>query len=159
MTYRTELARYSQIVAGRLPADGSQPGNQAVAQAAVTTTTAARFGLKVGARLNAGPVQLVVTGIIRPTNPASAFWSEDPVAATPALTPGAAGQLPYWIGAVFVGPGALPLIESGIGTGEMTVTWVYPAALSRVTAGQASGLEASVNSLAPPGQRSLPLGS
>ena len=79
MTYRTELARYSQIVAGRLPVGGgSAAGQQAVVQAAVTTATAARFGLKVGARLNAGPVQLVVTGIIRPTNPASAFWSEEP---------------------------------------------------------------------------------
>ena len=87
MTYRTELARYSQIVAGRLPAGGSLPGKQAVLQAAVTTATAARFGLTVGARLNAGPVQLVITGIIRPANPASAFWTEEPVAARPALTP------------------------------------------------------------------------
>lgn len=148
MTYRTELARYSQIVAGRLPVGGgSAAGQQAVVQAAVTTATAARFGLKVGARLNAGPVQLVVTGIIRPTNPASAFWSEEPVAARPALTPGALPQLPYWIGAVFIGPGALPLIESNLGTEEMTVTWVYTAALGRVTASQASGLEANVNSL------------
>ncbi|MGO9191774.1 MAG: hypothetical protein ACLP8X_25410, partial [Streptosporangiaceae bacterium] len=150
MTYRTELARYSQIVAGRLPVGGgSAAGQQAVVrvQAAVTTATAARFGLKVGARLNAGPVQLVVTGIIRPTNPTSAFWSQEPAAARPALTPGASPQLPYWIGAVFIGPGALPLIESSIGTGEMQVTWVYTAALGRLTAGQASGLEASVNSL------------
>jgi putative ABC transport system permease protein len=147
MTYRTELARYSQIVAGRLPAGGSQPGKQAVVQAAVTTATAARFGLKVGARLNAGPVQLVVTGIIRPANPASVFWSQEPVAARPVLVPAASPQPPYWIGAVFIGPGALPLIESNLGTGEMQVTWVYTAALGRLTAGQASGLEASVGSL------------
>ena len=113
----------------------------------MTTATAARFGLKVGARLNAGPVQLVVTGIIRPANPASAFWTEEPVAARPALTQAAAPQLPYWIGAVFVGPGALPLIEASIGTDEMQVTWVYTAALGGLTAGQVSGLEANVNSL------------
>ena len=128
---------------------GSAAGQQAVVQvqAAVTTTTAARFGLKVGTRLDAGPVQLVITGIIRPANPASAFWSEDAVAAKPALTPGSSAQPPYWIGTVFVGPGALPLIEGTIGTGEMQVTWVYTAALGRVTASQASGLAASVNSL------------
>ena len=150
MTFRTELARYSQIVAGRLPVGGgSAAGQQAVVQvqAAVTTTTAARFGLKVGTRLDAGPVQLVITGIIRPANPASAFWSEDAVAAKPALTPGSSAQPPYWIGTVFVGPGALPLIEGTIGTGEMQVTWVYTAALGRVAASQASGLAASVNSL------------
>ncbi len=147
MTYRTELTRYSQIVAGQLPVGGSEPGNQAVVQAAVTTATAARFGLKVGTRLNAGQVQLVVTGIIRPTDPASTFWNQEPVAARPALTQAAAPQLPYWIGAVFIGPGALPLIEANIGPGEMQVAWAYTAALGGLTAGQASGLEASVSSL------------
>ena len=150
MTFRTELARYSQIVAGRLPVGGGSAAEQQAVvqvQAAVTTTTAARFGLKVGTRLDAGPVQLVITGIIRPANPASAFWSEDAVAAKPALTPGSSAQPPYWIGTVFVGPGALPLIEGTIGTGEMQVTWVYTAVLGRVTASQASGLAASVNSL------------
>ncbi len=147
MTYHTELARYSQIVAGQLPVSGSYHGNQAVVQAAVSTATAARFGLQVGARLTAGSIQLVVTGIIRPTNPASTFWSEDPVAARPALTQAAAPQLPYWIGAVFIGPGALPLVEANIGPVEMQVTWVYTAALGGLTAGQADGLEASVSSL------------
>ena len=147
MTYRTALARYSQIVAGRLPAGGPAAGQQAVVQAAVTTATAARFGLRVGTRVNAGPVQLVVTGIIRPANPAATFWSQDPVAARPVLTPAASPQLPYWVGAVFTGPGALPLVESGLGSVEMQVTWVYTAALGGLTAGQVSGLEANVNSL------------
>ncbi len=147
LTYRTALARYSQIVAGRLPVGGSVAGHQAVLQAAVTTTTAARFGLHLGTRLNAGPVQLVVTGIIRPANPASAFWTDDPIAARPSLTPGSPPALPYLIGALFIGPGALPLIETRLGTDEMLVTWGYTVPLGRLTAGQASGLEASVASL------------
>ncbi|MGH3287035.1 MAG: hypothetical protein ACRDPD_20520, partial [Streptosporangiaceae bacterium] len=151
MTYRTDLARYSQIVAGAFPAGGSAPGEQIVIQAAVTTTTAARFGLRVGTRLNAGPLQLVISGIIRPTNPAAAFWSEDLIAARPLLTQAAAPQRPYWTGAVFIGPGAPPLVEGTIGTGEMQVTCVYTAALGRLTAGRADELEASVNSLASSG--------
>jgi putative ABC transport system permease protein len=147
MTYRTDLAHYSQIVAGRLPTGGSAPGERIVLQAAVTATTAARFGLGLGTRLNAGPVQLVISGIIRPTDQAASFWSEDLVADRPVLTKAAAPQLPYWIGTVFVGPGALPLIEGTIGTDEMLVTWAYTADLGRVTAGQASGLEASLNSM------------
>jgi putative ABC transport system permease protein len=147
MTYRTELTRYSQLVAGRLPVTGSEPGKQAVVQAAVTTATAARFGLKVGDQLTAGQIQLVITGIIRPTDPASAFWSQEPVAAAPALTQAAAPELPYWIGAVFVGPGALPLVEANIGPVEMQVTWAYTAALGGLSAGQANGLEASLSSL------------
>jgi putative ABC transport system permease protein len=151
MTYRTDLARYSQIVAGAFPAGGSAPGEQLVVQAAVTTTTAARFGLAVGTRLNAGPLQLVISGIIRPTNPAAAFWTEDRVAARPVLTQAASPQLPYWIGAVFVGSGAPPLLEGTIGTDEMQLTWVYTAALGRLTAGQADELEPSVTSLASSG--------
>ena len=147
LTYRAALARYSQIAAGRLPLGGSVAGHQAVLQAAVTTATAARFGLRLGTRLNAGPVQLVVTGIIRPTNPASAFWTDDPIAARPSLTPGSPPALPYRIGALFIGPGALPLIETRLGTDEMLVTWGYTVPLGRLTAGQASGLEASVASL------------
>ena len=150
MAYRTELDRYSRIVAGRLPVGGSAPaaaGQPALVQAAVTTANAARFGLRVGDRLTAGPVQLVITGIIQPVNPATDFWTVLPAAATPAVSPATAPQLPYWIGAVFIGPGALPLIESGLDTSEMLVTWEYAAALGGVTTGQAGGLEANLNSL------------
>jgi putative ABC transport system permease protein len=151
LTYRTELARYSRLVAGRLPVTASQPGQQAVVQAAVTTATAARLGLTVGDRLNGGPVQLVITGIVRPVNPAAAFWTEEPVAVRPTLTQAAAPQLPYWIGAVFIGPGALPLVEATLGTGEMQATWVYTAALGQLTAGRAGVLDSSLNSLAAAG--------
>jgi putative ABC transport system permease protein len=150
MAYRTELDRYSRIVAGRLPVGGSAPavaGQPAVVQAAVTTANAARFGLRVGSRLDAGPMHLVITGIVQPVNPAADFWTVLPAAATPAVSPATAPQLPYWIGAVFIGPGALPLIESGLDTSEMLVTWEYAAALGGVTTGQAGGLEANLSSL------------
>ena len=158
LTYRTALARYSQIVAGRLPVGGSLAGPRAVLQAAVTTVTAARFGLRVGSRLNVGPVQLVITGLIRPASPAAVFWTDDPDAARPALTPGSSSQPAYWIGAAFIGPGALPLIESRLGTDEMLVTWVYAVTLSHLTAGQAGGFAASVGSLVSSGITVVPPG-
>ena len=142
LTYRTALARYSHIVAGRLPAGGST----GVVQAAVTSTTAARFGLRVGTRLNAGPVPLVVTGIIQPVLPASAFWSTDRLAARPLLTPVTSAGPPHWAGALFIGPGALPLIEPSLDP-QMNATWWYPATLGRLTAGQAGGLETGLGSL------------
>ncbi len=147
LTYRTALARYSQLVAGRFPVGGSVAGQRAVLQAAVTTTTAARLGLRLGSRLRAGPVQLVITGIIRPTSPAAPFWTVDPEVIRPGLTPGSSSALQYLIGAAFVGPGALPLIETRLGNDEMLVTWDYAVTLGRLTAGQASGLNASVASL------------
>jgi putative ABC transport system permease protein len=150
MTYRTALDRYSHIVAGRLPGGGSPAvvaGQPSVVQAAVTSTTAARFGLRVGSRLNAGPVRLVITGIVQPANLASGFWTGQPVAAVPAVSPAAAPHPPYWIGSVFIGPGALSLIESALDPDEMLMTWEYTAALGTLTTGQAGGLEANVSSL------------
>ncbi len=147
LTYRTALARYSRVLAGRLPVGGSQAAHRNVVQVAVTSAAAARFRLRVGALLPAGPIELLVTGIIRPVHPAAAFWTQTPAVARPSLTPGNSSQRPYWFGAVFVGPGALPIIESNYGTDEMVATWVYEASLGHLAAGQAGGTEASVTSL------------
>jgi putative ABC transport system permease protein len=147
MTYRSALARYGQLVAGQLPAGGTVAGNTTTVQVAVTTVTAARFGLRVGSRLTSQLVRLVVTGIIRPVNTAAPFWTQDPVTARPASLPGEPGQLPYWIGAAFIGPGGLPLVEDTLDPGQMRVTLVYAAALGGLTADQANGVEANVASL------------
>ncbi len=150
LTYRTALARYSHIVAGRLPAGGEAAGPRTVVQVAVTTDTAARLGLRVGARLDTGTVELVVTGIIRPADPAAAFWTQSAAAASPVLSQGSSAQQ-YWSGAVFIGAGALPLIESTLDPSEMQVTWVYAAALGGLTAEAASNLDASLDSMASSG--------
>jgi len=147
VTYRTALARYSRVVAGHLPAGGTVPGQAGVAQAAVTTATAARLGLRVGTRLNLGAVALVITGIIRPAYPASAFWSEDPGAAQPTLVPGPPSRPAHWAGTVFIGGGALPLVETSLNANLMLLTWVVPAALGRLTADQASPLRTGIDGM------------
>ena len=157
LTYRTALARYSHIVAGRLPVGGEAAGQQTVVQVAVTADTAARLGLRVGARLHAGTVELVVTGIIRPADPAAAFWTQSAAAASPVLAQGSSAQQ-YWSGAVFVGAGALPLIESALGPSEIEVTWVYAAALGGLTVEAASNLDASLDSMASSGATFLTSG-
>ena len=156
-SYRTALARYSHIVAGRLPGGGGAAGQQTVVQVAVTADTAARLGLRVGSRLNAGTVELVVTGIIRPADPAAAFWTQSVAAASPVLAQGSSAQQ-YWSGAVFIGAGALPLIESALGPTEMQVTWVYAAALGGLNAEAASNLDASLDSMASSGATFLTSG-
>jgi putative ABC transport system permease protein len=147
MTYRTALARYSRIVAGRLPDGGSTAGQKPEVEVVVTTATAARFGLRVGTRLTAGTVQLAVTGIIRPANPDSAFWTLGPVAARPALAPAGSSHPPYWLGGAFIGSGGLPLLESALGLDETGVAWVYAATLDGLTAGQAGSVEANIGGL------------
>jgi putative ABC transport system permease protein len=183
LAYRTALARYSDIVAGRLPAGGGTAGGgtgsggtagggtsgrgtggggtsgqQTVVQVAVTTDTAARLGLRVGSRLDAGTMELVVTGIIRPTDPAAAFWTQSAAAVSPVLAQGSSAQQ-YWSGAVFIGAGALPLVESALGSSEIEVTWVYAAALGGLNAAAASNLDASLNSMASSGATFLSSGT
>ena len=139
LAYRTELNRYSHIVAGQLPSGGTA----GVVQVAVTTTTAARFGLRVGTRLNAGRMPLLVTGIIQPALPATAFWSVNPLAATPVLLPGASPEPSYWTGVLFTGPGSLTPLESSLDP-VMNATWWYPAMLGGLTADEANRLAASL---------------
>jgi len=143
MIYNTALARYSRVVAGRLPAGGQASG---VMPVAVTTATAARLELRVGSRLHAGPVQMTVAGIIQPVLQASAFWSTDLLQARPLLTPGSSAKPAYLTGAVFIGAGGLPLIESSLNP-YVNATWWYPASLGRLTAGQAGGLESGLGNL------------
>ncbi len=144
VTYRTALARYAHLVAGRLPS----AGQGAVVQAVVTTATAARFGLRAGTRLSMGPaVRLVITGIIRPVHPAADFWTDDPAVARPALIAGTSSQPAYWAGSLFIGAGGLPQVISGLNESLMLLTWVVPADLGRLTADQASAVQAGINGL------------
>jgi putative ABC transport system permease protein len=115
-------------------------------QVAVTTATAARFGLRVGTTLRVRALRLVVTGIIRPERPATNFWTETPGAAAPTVAQGTSGAS-YWVGTVFVGPGALHLVESLLNPEYMQVTWGFPVAVSRPTANQVSPLQASLDSM------------
>jgi putative ABC transport system permease protein len=142
LTYRTALASYSHVLAGQLP--GGAVGG--VAQVAVTSATAARFGLRVGSQLRAGSLRLAVTGIIKPVRPAAAFWSANPLPATPALTQATSGAPPYWTGAMFIGAGSIALVEYSLNP-VMSAVWWYPGSLGGLTAGQAGGLEAGLDSM------------
>ncbi|HEY1702954.1 MAG TPA: hypothetical protein VGG75_24880 [Trebonia sp.] len=148
MAYRTGLPRYSRLVAGQFPAGGPSAGasQTGTVQAVVTTATAARFGLRAGSRLTAGPVAIVITGIIQPAPPGSAFWSAVPAAATPALTPANSAGPAYWTGVLFVSSGSLLPIESSLNP-VVSATWWYPAGLGTLTAGQAGGLETGLATL------------
>jgi putative ABC transport system permease protein len=146
VTYRSALARYSHVVAGRLPSSATGQ-----VEGVVTTATAARFGLRPGARLTMGRVQLLITGIIRPAGPGSAFWTEDPAAVQPELIQRTTTQPAHWAGAVFIGAGGLGAVETNLNTSEMLLIWEIPAALGRLTADQASAVSTGISSLASQG--------
>ena len=142
VTYRSALARYSHLVAGRLPSSATGQ-----VEGVVTTATAARFGLRPGVRLTMGRVQLLIAGIIRPVNPGSAFWTEDPAAVQPELIQRTTTQPAHWAGAVFIGAGGLAAVETSLNTSEMLLIWEIPAALGRLTADQASAVSTGISSL------------
>ncbi len=141
--YRDRLARYSRLTAGRLPQQGVISHGQAILQVAVTGATAARYGLRPGSRLGMGSdVTLEVTGIVTPADPGSAFWGVDPTAAVPALnfTPPPTPPRPYWVGACFIGPAEIPLLQTALPTARMQVSWALPLSVAHLSVGQVTGL-------------------
>ena len=142
--YRDRLSSYSRLTAGRLPQQGRVSHGRVILQVAVTGATAARFGLRPGSRLGYPPdTVLDVTGIVTPSARRSAFWGADPVAAAAELTatpPPTA--IPYWLGAVFVGPAELPLLQASVPTDRIQVVWAVPLATAHLAAGQVTSLQA-----------------
>jgi len=145
--YRDRLSRSSRLVTGHLPQQGRVSHGQVILQIAVTPATAARFGLRPGSRLGFPPdLTLEVTGIVTPAGPGSVFWGVDPTAAAPVLSVGPGPfMLTYWIGACFIGPAEVPLLQTSVPTGPMQVWWAVPLSTARLTAGQVTGLTATLN--------------
>ena len=144
IVYRDQLARNSRLVSGRLPVLGPAFSGRIVLQVAVTPATAARFGLRPGSQLSYGSgIFLVVTGIIRPAEPDSAFWTTDSIVATPEEeTSPAPGLTRYWIGAAFISAAEVPLLQTSLPTGSMQVSWAVPLSTARLTAGQVPAMKA-----------------
>ena len=142
LMYRTGLARNATLVAGSMPSSVTPRGNRtATFQVAVSAATAAKFRLHVGTRLQTLGQVLVVTGIIRPRNPASSFWTVDSVAAAPQLIQPPGDTAPLWSGAAIVSTAAgLAGIQNYLGSDALRSVWAFPLSLGSVNADQAAGL-------------------
>lgn len=142
LVYRDTLAQNVRVLAGSLP--GGNPGTGPVArlQAAVTAQTARRYGLSVGSRLPlpGSGIDLQVTGIVQPRNPAAPFWTTDPIAAAPALVQPMQGA-PYWQGGVFVAASAVSALQNRISTSQTQLTWTFPLDLRKLSGAQAISLQ------------------
>jgi putative ABC transport system permease protein len=125
-------------------------------QVAMSTQTAAKFGLHAGSTFEMiGPerettgevskVTIVVTGIVAPTDPASDFWTVDPAIVSPGLQ--GATDSPYWAGAVMVGPGETSEIEEYFSSAGLQLQWVFPLNVSSLTGQQAQPLSNALDTL------------
>jgi len=137
IAYRSALAGQAHLVAGRFPRAVtylSQAGGRVtVLDAAVTTATAARLGLRVGSQVNLPTVTLRVTGIVRPARPAATFWTVDPSLAAP--TPSSSNPR-VWQGGVLVGPAELSAVEAASVTSTVALFWNFPLDTSGLNAAQ-----------------------
>jgi putative ABC transport system permease protein len=153
LAYRDALPHYTKHVIGSLPT--ASRGDQF--QVAVTTATAQRFGVTVGSRLRLAPsLTLVVTGIIAPDRPGSAFWTVDPAARAPTKYVPLRSPA-YWLGAMFVGPREVLALEDSVDPGQIRLSWGFPLVVTGLTAAQSSGLQGQLSpgSLDQLGQLSL----
>jgi putative ABC transport system permease protein len=143
ISYRDTLSLHSRLIQGRLPATartGPGPGTGVTTalQVAVTEATAARFGLHTGSRLAVSGVTLVITGIIRPADPGSGFWTVDSIAAAPKLLRSVPfGDPVYWMGGAFVGPGEISALQTAFGSQRLSLRWAFPLALGGIDADHA----------------------
>ncbi|MBO0835071.1 MAG: hypothetical protein J2P28_06060, partial [Actinobacteria bacterium] len=144
--YRDKLASHATLAAGSFPQTAKSSGAGVVFQIAVTQATAARFGLSVGSRLGIGTgIVLAVTGVARPDDVTSGFWTADPAAKAPQLLEKNPNLPPYWNAAAFVGPGELRQLESVLNVADMNLSWFFPLDLRSLQASQAVGLQRAIN--------------
>ena len=147
VVYRDPLTANARLVTGTYATAGVPAGAVGVA---VTTQTAARFGLHPGSRLQltalAGPVTLDVTAIITERGAASTFWTADSTVGTPSLND--ALSIPskaYWGGGVFADPGDLVAMQNAFTGPGLAMQWEYPLAVGDVDASQVQGLADDLN--------------
>jgi putative ABC transport system permease protein len=144
--YRDPLTSNVTLVAGSFPPPSSLGSTLDIA---VTTATAARFGLHPGSVLrlavDRATVAVIVTAIVRPRMPASAFWNVDAAAAAPSLNPPTQVAPPYWTGAVFADPGEFTAMQTTFGLLSMELQWEFPLSLRGLQADQVLALEQSLN--------------
>lgn len=140
LAYRDTLGQNSRLIAGSLPVRAGRAGGQTTFQVAMTSATAARFRLHAGSLVQlGGHLTLLVTGIVRPLRPASAFWTTDPLVLAPAPYMVLNGS-PTLDGGVFVGPAELRQLESSFSIGLMQLSWGFPLQLGQLNANQAPRL-------------------
>jgi putative ABC transport system permease protein len=147
LLYRGGLGHNATLVKGTLPDQVTAHTRYGIFKVAVTTATAAKFRLRVGSQLRTAGQTLVVSGIIRPRQAGSPFWTVDPVAGAPQLVQPSIQGAPYWGAAAFVGPDELTALQQYLSTEPLRGTWGFPLDLRAVNADQAAGLAQAITAL------------
>ena len=115
---------------------------------AVTTQTAARFGLHPGSRMTlispTGTITLAVTAIVRQRQAGLHLLDPGP-AGQPALAGHPRRSKTYWAGGVFADPGQLAAMQTAFTGPGLEMNWEFPLAVGGLSADQAQGLANALN--------------
>jgi putative ABC transport system permease protein len=162
VTYREQLSSNVQVIAGRVADAAIPPG---VLGVAVTQQTAARYSLHPGSRLKVGspvgtsrlkvgspngPIDLLVTAVVRARNPASTFWAADPLVTTPDLTHDLVNDQFSVLAGALADPGQLAAVQSAFcpavssGCDNMQLAWEIPVAVGEVNADRAQAFASAL---------------
>jgi putative ABC transport system permease protein len=155
VAYRYPVAGHLRLVAGTMPDTVLRLPRVTVIQVVVTTQTAKLFALRPGSQLaigvpspaNAGQtikVDLVVTGIVEPTDPGSSFWTIDPLLPGPSLEYLPGGEA--WVGSVIADPGESRTVQEVFGIAGLDIQWELPVDVAGL-GGQAQPLFSQMSRL------------
>jgi putative ABC transport system permease protein len=164
VSYRLPLNSYVRVVSGSLSAPsslttrGASPGYASSIPVVATQQTARQFGLRVGSSVDiTGPrlaqtgesptIALKVVGIVAVRDPASAFWSADPILAVPGLQMPPRGA-PYWFGGVFALPSEIGAVQQDFGAADLNMQWTFPMTFGSLSGNQAQPLLSELQRLA-----------
>ena len=156
VAYRAAVSGNARLVSGTMPRSATAGAHTVTLQAAVTEPTAKRFGLRLGSLILLGrgstmpasnpSIVLKVTGVLEPADPASTFWTTDPLVAAPYLENPTTS--PVWLGAALIGPNELSALQTALTGTIATMTWEFPLRTAGLTAAQAPGLLAAMTDMA-----------
>jgi putative ABC transport system permease protein len=142
VAYPYPVAGHLRLVAGSMPLTSPISGIQVV----VTAQTASAWGLRPGSQVAiSDPLQMAipgngpasfelnldVTGIVEPTDPASSFWKADPLLAAPNLY---VSQSKLWEGAFIADPGEFKMVQKIFGQAGLNIRWELPVATTGLPA-------------------------
>ncbi len=144
LVYRNALPANATLAAGRYAHGALPPGALA---GAVTTQMAARFGFHPGSHvvvsIPTGPVEVVITAIVRMQGLNSSFWTKDSTVGLPDLIH--AGDVQYWVGGIFTDPDQLVAMQKVLGSSAIDMQWLYPLAVGGIDADGAQALLTNLN--------------
>jgi len=159
LAYRDPLDHHLRMVSGTQPSHVGQLrlGHRTVPliQVAVSSATADRFGLRRGSRiplaffsaataqLLPGSVVLQVTGIYQPTDPGTAFWTDDSLLAAPSLQNPDKSSL-YYVGGALLGPSELAILQKVYTTQQLGLIWNVGLDLTGLNAGDVPAAQAAL---------------